>query len=92
MNVSLDIDKHLIGVPVITELTVPALEAPLIARAELQVPPADRLREYEDTTLCKQIFDVTKAHSEPMISPDGIADDLWRRTVAEVARLRGFMG
>ncbi len=35
VDLSLDSDEHLVGVPVITELTFPALKAPLIARAEL---------------------------------------------------------
>ena len=52
VDLSLDSDEHLVGVPVITELTFPAFEAPLIARAELQAPTADRLIGHDDTALC----------------------------------------
>ncbi len=52
VDLSLDSDEHFIGVPMITELTFPAFEAPLVARAELQAPTADRLLGNDDTALC----------------------------------------
>ncbi len=52
VDLSLDRDEHLVGVPVITNLTFPAFEAPLVARAELQAPSANRLIGHFDTALC----------------------------------------
>ncbi len=42
VDLSLNSDEHLAGVPMIAELTLPALEAPLIARAEFKAPTAAR--------------------------------------------------
>ncbi len=52
VGLSLDSDEHFVGVPMITELSFLAFEAPLIATAELQAPTADRLIGHDDTALC----------------------------------------
>jgi len=47
-----------------------------IVGAKLVAPSPNRLIGDDDTSLGEQVFDVAKAESEPMVEPDGVANDL----------------
>ena len=79
-----DFDAELIYMPDVAE---PPLFAPQIAgigRTELQTPISNCLVRNDDASLSKQLFDISKAQREPMLQPDGMADDFCWKTMAAI--------
>ena len=79
-----DFDEELIYMPDVAE---PPLFAPQIAsigRTELQTPISNCLVRNTDASLSKQVFDISKAQREPMVQPDGMADDFSWETMPSI--------
>ena len=79
-----DFDEELIYMPDVAE---PPLLPPQIASigwTELQTPIPNCLVRNTDASLSKQIFDISKAQREPMVQPDGMADDFRWKTMASI--------
>ena len=74
----------------VTETTLPTLQSPSVFRPELDAPKSDRFVGNRDASLSKQLFDVSKAHAESVVEPDGVADDLRWKSIAVVAWRIGF--
>ena len=62
-----------------------AIPGPGILGAELPAPVVDALVGDGDSALRQEIIDVSEAQAEPVVQPDGVADDLGWEPVAAVA-------
>ena len=51
----------------------------------LSAPQSDRFVRNRDASLSEQLFDVSKAHAESVVEPDGVADDFRWKSIAVVA-------
>ena len=67
------------GVSIFAESPLLPPQIASIGRPELQTPISNCLVRNDDAALSKQVFDVAKAHREPMVQPDGVTDDFsWK--------------
>jgi hypothetical protein len=89
-------DDHRTGVEAVVELVLrddlqrgpgpfPPLQPASVPGAERPAPLADGLVGDGDSALRQEILDVSEAQTEPVIQPDGMADDLGWEPVAAVA-------
>jgi len=85
--VLLAVDSHedFIQMPDIAEATLSSLEFPRIGRTELLAPMSNRFIGDDDSALSKKIFDVAETQTETVIKPDGMTDDLRRKSVSVIA-------
>ena len=81
---TVDLDEYFIDEEGVAEALVFALQSFRIQRTEFVAPKSNRLVTHIDAAFSKQIFDVPVAEIEPMIEPDGILDDGWRKPVTLV--------
>ena len=70
-----DFDEELIYMPDVAESPLLPPQIASIGRPELQTPISNCLVRNDDASLSKEVFDVAKAHREPMVQPDGVTDD-----------------
>ncbi len=89
---ALALDRHedLVQVPSVAQPTLPTLQTTSVLRTELEAPKPDRLVGNRDAALRQQILNVPKAHTESMVKPYGVADDLGWKSVSAVARHVAF--
>ena len=65
--------------------SLPAPEDPGVRRTEPPTPLPNRLVRHGDAPLREEIFGIAEAHTEPVVEPDGVTDDVRRESVAVVA-------
>jgi hypothetical protein len=84
--VLLAVDSHedFIQMPDIAKATLSPLEFPRIGRTELLTPMSNGFIGDDDSAL-SEIFDVAETHTEMVIKPDGMTDDLRRKSVSVIA-------
>ena len=85
MLLATDFDEYFVDVPGIAEPAFAAFQGAPIARPEFETPAANTLVGDDNSSLGKQILNVTEAQAESMIEKNGIADDLRRKSVPMVA-------
>ena len=74
-----DCDEELIYIPDVAEPPLLPPQIVSIGCTELQTPIPNCLLRNNAASLGKQVFDVAKAHREPMAQPDGVTDDFrWK--------------
>jgi hypothetical protein len=79
MMVTLDCQKDLIQMPLITSLGTPAPQLIGIRLAELPAPLPDGFVRHHDPAGEQELFDITVAEAEPVVQPHAMADDLgWK--------------
>ena len=83
---SLDGDEDLVQVPSVAQSALSTREPASVCRTERDVPQPDRFVGHREAALGQAIFDIANAHTEAVIQPDGVADDLGRKAVSAVAR------
>jgi len=85
--VSLASDAHeeFVEVPRITQTPLSTPQLPSVIRTEFPTPLPNRLVGDNDPALGQKIFDIAEAQAEPVIQPDGVADDFGRKPVSVVA-------
>ena len=81
-----DFDEYLFGEPRVSEPSFTSFQGPSIARSKLETPTANALVRNFDTSLSKQILNISKTHTKAVAGPDRVADDSRRKTVSIVAR------
>ena len=84
MGLTSNLNEEFIDVPDIAEPPLPPPQISRIGRTEFSTPVSDRFVGDTDSSLCKQVFYVSKAQGEPMVEPNSVADDFWRETVASI--------
>jgi len=62
-----------------------AIQAPLVLRSKLQAPAAYGFVGHHNTALNHEVFDVAETHGEPVVQPNGCADDFGWKTMTVVA-------
>ena len=76
---TLDGDEEFIDVPDVTESSPFPTQRLGEGRSEFLTPVSDRFVGDKDSSLCKQVFCVSKAQREPMVQPNGVTDDFrWK--------------
>jgi hypothetical protein len=81
MAFTVDPEKYLIQVPLITRSGMPATQLIGISLAECPAPLADGFVGHHNPTRKEQCFDVTIAQAETEVEPDAMADDLRREAM-----------
>ena len=92
LTLALDPHEELVEVPRVAQ---PAFSTPQpagVLATELPAPLTDGFVGDRNPALRQQILHVAKAQAEPVVQPDGVADDLWWKPVAPVARCDGVHG
>jgi hypothetical protein len=72
---SLNRNEHFIDTPDVPKPTLFPAQRSSIDRSKLDAPGSDRLVRDGDSSLREQVLDIAKAECEPMIEPNGMADD-----------------
>jgi hypothetical protein len=86
-----DGDKYFINVSDIPEPSLFPAQRSSIGRSKLDAPVSDRLIGDGDTSLRKQILHIAKAECEPMIEPDGMADNFRGEPMTLISRFHPFI-
>ncbi len=84
MALTADGDEHFVHVPDVAQATLSPPQSTSIRWSKLAAPGSNGFVGYGDATLREKILDITKAQGEPMIQPDGMADDFGRKAVASI--------
>ena len=79
-----DGDEHFVHVPDVTESTLPPPQGAGVRWSKLPAPGSNRFVGYGDATLSEKVLDIAKAESEPMVQPNGMADDFGWKAMASI--------
>ena len=74
--------NDLVQIPNIARARLSSPQVAIDPGSELGDPTADCLMGYVDTTLEQHFLNVSQAQTKPPVKPDGMSNDLWRKTVA----------
>lgn len=80
-----DLDEYFVDVPGIAEPAFATFQGAPVARPEFDTPATNGLVRNDDSALGQKVFNVTVAQSEPVVDPDCVTDNLWRKSVPMVA-------
>ena len=83
---AVDSNEDFVQMPNIAEAALTPLQFSGIARTKLLTPESNRFIRDNDSAFGEKILDISEAQAETMVSPDGIADDFWRKTMTVIAR------
>ncbi len=86
MTFAADGDEHLVDVPDVAESTLSPPQSAGVRGSELPAPRSNGFVRHRDATLGEKVLDIAKAESEPMVQPDGVADDFGWEAVASIQR------
>lgn len=81
---AIDSDDDLVEMPDIKAAWRLALQATGVVGAEFDRPASDRFVGYDNAALKQHFLDQTQAQGETEIEPDGVCDDLRRKSVSLV--------
>ena len=81
---AVDRNKDFVQEPRITETALSSLQFPCVFRTELRTPLSDCFVRYDDPAFREQIFHIAKAQAEPIVMPDGVANDFRRESVSMI--------
>ena len=84
MTFATDCDEQLIHVPDVAEATLSSAQSTSIRWSKLPAPGSNGFVGYGDARLSEKIFDIAKTQREPMVQPDGMADDFGWKAVASI--------
>jgi len=87
---ALDLHKQLVEMPRIAQTPTPSPQRPRVLRAEGLTPLPNRLVGNDDATLREQVLGIAETQAEPVIQPDGVADDFRWKSVSSVAEFWGI--
>ena len=85
LALTVDRHEHLVQEPRISESTLSAFQAPRVVRAELPAPLPNRFVRDDDASFGQQILDIPEAETVSVVEPHGVADDVGRKAMPEVA-------
>ena len=77
-------DEHFVHVPDVTKPLLSPPQSAGVLGSKLVAPGSNGFVGFGDATLSEQVLDITKAQSEPMVQPDGMANDLGWEAVASI--------
>ena len=76
MTFTADGDEQLVDVPDVAHSTLSSPPSSSVRWSKLPTPGSNRFVRYGDASLREKVLDIAKAQREPMVQPDGMADDL----------------
>jgi len=80
-------NENLTQVPAITETTLTLLQVSSRVGTELLAPDSNGFIRDDNAAFGEKILDITEAHAEAMINPDGVVDDFRRKPMAMIVGL-----
>ncbi len=84
MTFAADHDEHFVHVPDVAESTLSSPQSAGVFGSEFPAPGSNGFVGYGDATLREKVLDISKAQSEAMVQPDGMADDFGWKAVASI--------
>ena len=84
MTFTADCDEHFVHVPDVAESTLLSPRRAGAFGSKFPAPRWNGFTGHGDATLREKVLDISKAQSEAIVQPDGMADDLGRKTVASI--------
>ncbi len=84
MTFAADRDEQLIHVPDVAESALSSPQSTRIRWSKLPAPGSNGFVGYGDPPLSERILDIAEAQSEPMVQPNGVADDLGWKAVTSI--------
>jgi hypothetical protein len=81
----LNIDEQFVQVPGVAHRPPAAPQRARIRRPERATPLPNGLVGHDNAPLGEEIFRIAEAQTEPMVEPDGVTDDLGRKSIAAIA-------
>ncbi len=84
MAFAADCEKHLVHVPDVAETPLSPPQGAGILWSKLSTPGSNGFVGYGDATLSEEVLHISKAQTEPMVQPNGMADDFGRKPVASI--------
>ena len=84
-SAALDLHKQLVEIPGIAQAPTPSPQRPRVLRTKGLTPLPNRLVGNDDATLREQVLGIAETQAEPVIQPDGVADDFRWKSVSSVA-------
>ena len=88
MRDAIDIEEDLVQMPFVAGSGTPSPQAIGVLLAELFAPAPDRFIADHHAACRHHLLDIPKAHREPVVEPNGIRDDLFRKSMATVRVVR----
>ena len=85
MQEIVDRDEDIVQEPRIAEAPLAALQPPGVIGAELPAPLPHGFVRHDDAPLGKEILDITEAQAVSVIQPNGVADDVRRKAMPQIA-------
>ena len=85
LALTVDRDEDLVQEPRVSESTLSSLQPTRVVGAELPAPLSHGFVRHDDASLGQQILNIPEAHAVSVVEPDGMADDLGRKAVPQVA-------
>ena len=81
----LDLHEQLVQMPGVA-LAAPAVpQPPCVVEPERSTPVPNRLMRHGDIPFGEEIFDIPETQAETVVEPDGVTDDLRRKSVSAIA-------
>ena len=85
LALTVDRDEDFVQEPCISESTLSALQPPGVVGAELPAPLPNGFVRHEDASFGQQILDIPEAQAVSVVEPHGVADDVRRKAMPQVA-------
>ena len=84
---ALPVDRHedLVQEPRISESTLSALQSPRVIGTELPAPLPNGFVRHDNAPFGQQILDIPEAQAVSVVEPHGVADDVGRKAMPQVA-------
>jgi len=80
-----DCHEEFVQVPDVAQATLPAPEYAGVFGTELSAPLSNGLVGDYDPSLCQQILNISQAQAKSIIEPNGMADDIRRKSMSVIA-------
>ena len=86
LALTVDRDEDFVQKPPIAESTLSALQPPGVVGAELRAPLPNGFIRHDNAPFGQQILDIPEAQTVSVVQPHGVADDVRRKAMPQVAR------
>ena len=88
---ALPVDRHedFVQKPRMSESSLSTFQPPRVVGAELPAPLPHGFVRHDDAPLGKEILDIPEAQAVSVVEPDGVADDVRRKAMPQIAGSTG---
>ena len=86
----MDRHKDFVQEPRISESTLSPPQPPRVVGAELSAPLSNGFVRHDDASFGQEIFDISEAQAVSVVDPHGVADDVRRKAMPQVAGSTGM--